>query len=164
MKKFQKFSEAARLYAENANVVDIMYESFQQNINEFLDSLRDEIRHLVAPENFQEKITTGYRYWWLADNNLDKDSYPQLWLGSTDPSIVFPGNLVLWAISPKDSGENLKRLVEIANKSELKRYCEHAKGGPWSLFTVNVQYTEEDPVEKAAKPIADVLLELDKAR
>ena len=155
-----KFSEAARLYAEYSHVVDLMYEAFRQSVEDFLDGLGDEIRRLVAPAKLQGRQGDGSRYWWLADDDQDKDAYPQVWLDTRPATIVVPGELQLTAIAPRATPEQLRSLKSVRIQPQIVNYSKPASGGPWSLFSLTVPCREEEPLENVARPIVEVLLAL----
>lgn len=160
MNGFSGFSEAARLCAQYSAVVDTMYKAFERDVDGFLDTLRDEVARLLAPALLQERQTPGYRYLWVAQEDQDKDSHPQLWFSTRDPKIVIPGELRMTAVAPQAEGEVLRRLAAVATDHPHRSYCKPAAGGKWSLFTVVVPYPPQDSVSQAAKPIADILIGL----
>jgi len=155
-----KFSEAARLYAEYSHVVDRMYKAFRQSVEDFLDGLQEEIRRLMAPAKLQERKGDRSRYWWLADNDQDKDAYPQVWLDTRPATIVDPGELQLTAVAPRATPEQLPSLTSVRILPQIANYSKPASGGPWSLFTLTVPCREGEPLENVAKPIVEVLLAL----
>jgi hypothetical protein len=163
MGEFTGFDEAARLYAQYWAVVDSMYKAFEQNVDGFLDAIRDQIGQLIAPAHLQERQTPGYRYWGIAKDDMDKDAYPQLWLSTREAKIVLPGELRMTAVAPRAEAQELRRLADVATQHNLSSYCKSAGGGRWSLFYVLVSYPQQDPATHAAKPIADVLLALHNA-
>lgn len=140
-----------------------MHEIFKQNVDEFLDSVRDRVRQLVGSPSLQERQTAGYRYWWLADNDEDKDAYPQLWFETRSAEIVNPGKLNLTAVAPSASSDQLRRVPGVAKQPALRDYCKPGGGGKWSLFTVLISYGEESPIEIVAKPLADILVAMREA-
>ena len=162
MSAFGQFSEAAKLYAQHWVVVEAMATEFQKSVDVFLDALYERIGAIVAPSQLQQKLvdSTRNRYWWLAEDDRDRDAYPQLWLDGRLPTIVVPGELRFTAIAPRATGEQLRRLADLATQPALARFCAKATGRAWSLFTVVVQYPDTDPVESAAEPIATVLMTL----
>jgi hypothetical protein len=106
MKKFEGFGDAAVLYSKYASIVDAIYQEFLGDITNFLDSLGEQIKDIISPFQLQEKTTSGYRYWWIAPNAGDKDSYPQLFFSSALPEIVKPGVLRLTACAECDGGRS----------------------------------------------------------
>ncbi len=157
-----KFSDAAKLYAENAKVVEAIRRSFEQSVDEFLDEVRDRIREIILPLNLQEKLTKGYRYWWISDTDANKDHHPQLWLWARTPEIIVPGKLEIIGCSPNAGQEELSVLAAISQKPEFSDLVLPGKGGTWSLFRLLLECSEGDIVENAAKNAADVLLEMDR--
>lgn len=158
---FESFSEAAKLYAKNYSVIKAVRTEFEQDIDAFLDCVRDEIR-LAIPEGFCEKVTPTYRYWWIGEEK-HRDRFPQFWLEKTRPEIVIPGQLKLTAIAPEASSEQVQRLIAIAEKPEFNAVCKKAFGGKWSLFTAIIKYGDEEPVQCVSQITASLLTDLNRA-
>ena len=166
MPQFAGFSEAARLYAENAKLVDAMRLAFQRDVDEFLDSVQDEMASRInleaAPLQLQHRVTKGYKYWWIGEDEREQNDYPQLWINRTLPEIVHPGTLVLTAISPKAQGDQLSKLSAIGLMDEFKSCCSPG-GKPWNLFVVRITGLHDPKTSETAGKIADILVALTRA-
>jgi hypothetical protein len=160
MNNVVRFSEAARLYAEHAAVVELMQRELHKGIASFLDAVRSALHSMVAPETLREKQTGAYRYWWLADEADDMENHPLLWFEARRPAIVHPGHLAMTACAPRASAAERARYVALSKGPPLAQYCKSGKGGTWSLFTFTVTYTDGDPVEQVAEPISQLLRSL----
>jgi hypothetical protein len=153
------FSEAAKLYAGNAAIVEEMQRLCQVSIDEFLGRVLDAAKALVPPGELHQTTTAqGYQYWWLATDDLHRDQHPQIYFNSRLPAIVTPGRIELTAIAPNGSPELRQRLAGIASRPEFASYCKKGPGARWSLFTASIAYPEQNSIEHAAQPIADLLL------
>lgn len=157
---FQPFSEASRLFAQNYSVIEAVKGEFQREVDSFLSSVHQEIQSTTG-DNSREKITPGYRYWWIGGQ--DRDKHPQLWVSSSAPEIVHPGKIEFTAVAPSASADQLRALGAVARNPEFSPLCRAGKGGPWSLFTASVSYEDEHPVQRVSRIAAKLLLALNDA-
>jgi len=159
------FGEAAQLYAENAAIVEVMKKKFYDEVSEFLDQLRQEVENTLS-QTVQFKITQGgYRYWWLGDENSDKDGLNHLWVQTSSPEIVHPGLITLTVIAPQAGKDRayLDRVVTVAKRPEFKSKCTiPPKYGAWNAFMYAVECPSGVDIADVARPIADMLVALDK--
>jgi hypothetical protein len=161
------FSDAARLYAEHAAIVEMMQGEFAESTASFLDGLAAALQQAVRPEVFREKKTGGqagplYRSWWLADVADDRENHPLIWFNARQPSIVHPGRLELTVCAPKASTHDQSRYLTVAKQTSLANYSQSVKQGTWSLFRLVVPYAVGDPLEQVTAPISLLLLTLRK--
>ncbi|HSZ59580.1 MAG TPA: hypothetical protein VK797_28310, partial [Tepidisphaeraceae bacterium] len=104
--EFENFSEAARLYAKYAGVVEEMRELFVTNISAFLDAVRDRMRSQVKDGcKLGEWRSDKYINWWIEDPESDDDC-PYVWIESQLPEIVEPGILKLIATAGSTRDRN----------------------------------------------------------
>ena len=161
--EFRKFGDAARLYANNAKVVDRMREAYQTDVGAFLDTLNERIAELVQPRTLQQR-TMGrvYYNWWLGKDTHDDDEHPCLWIDPTLPRIVVPGILhVTVDISGKMAAYG-EQFSAVQSQLQLPSSCSIEKGEQDGIFTVIMRYeTEDDPVTFIAGQIASLLIALD---
>lgn len=66
-----RFGEAARLFAENAAVVEAMREEFRREVDDFLERLRVATESFL-PEPVRARNVPGYRYGWTAPTASEK--------------------------------------------------------------------------------------------
>ena len=162
MSHFDGFSEKARLYAQYASVVDEMKTAFEESTNRFLNAVRDRVSAEVS-STLQEKTTSGYRYWWLSDNEANGDEFPQLWIASNATAIIVPGTLQVTAIASKARPDDLALLAAVSAQEGLREHCSK-RPGTTTLFVLDLSYTEDDPVGEVAPVIAKVLTALNEVQ
>lgn len=156
---FEQFSEAARLYADYAAVVEQVHQAFLTDVNDFLDALRDRVASLTSfpvQENRDDKKSV--RRWWLSEN--DASQYPEhlyIWMKSNAIKIVRPGVLDVspwvWPIFKPFRHQ----ITALKDTLKLPPICKVKKGLEGSPFTITVSHGEQDPVGGAAGPIAELL-------
>lgn len=154
---FDSFSELSRLYAQNYSVVEVVKTQFQREVDAFLDEVQEAILTATSGTS-HEKITSGYRYWWIGGS--DKDLHPQLFIGTWLPEIVHPGEVILNAVAPNASADQLHALAAVAKRPEFTAIHRPWGGGPWSLFKAVVAYEKENPVERVSRITTSLLLAL----
>jgi hypothetical protein len=156
---FESFSELSHLYAENYSVIDFVTKQFQHEVEAFLDEVREAI-FVATSGTSSEKVTPGYRYWWIGGSDSDKDHHPQLSIGTWLPEIIHPGEVILNAVAPSASADRRHALVAVAKRPEFAAIHRPWNGGPWSLFKAVVPYQKENPVERVSRVTASLLLTL----
>lgn len=155
---FQKFGEAARLYARYVAVVDEMRELFVNDIAAFLDAVRERMQARLEAGKIGQEETKEYRSWWIEDEDTEDDVYvPYLWLERKDEGIVAPGRLTV--IADIDEATDAERQLLSACRSSLS-LPPHCKLLDRRLFGVTITYGDGDPVEAVAEPILSLLTEL----
>lgn len=166
MSDFQGFSEAARLYAENVEVVRAMAAEFRRDETRYLDAVADQIRLKIAPafdQNlFHEKPTPGYRTWWIGDTTDEFKPFPRQYVKTDSPEVVSSGKVVVHVQTGVDKPAELKaRVANLRDHQPLKELAQPKKSqDKWDLFTYEVAIGEGDPVEKLAAPLAMMAIEL----
>ncbi len=126
MSSFNGFSAAARLYAENFDVVELMWKAFVDGINEFFDHLLGEVQRRVGDRQVQVKPPSGdsFRYWWfvpLPDAGRDN---PCCYCRDRSPRIIVPGELSIGVGgAKKDITDEIKtRIQALRDDPEIKPY------------------------------------------
>lgn len=159
---FEGFSDATRLYAENFAVVEAMRLAFETSVDEFLNAVTERVQEMVdSPQSLQTKQTKGYYYWWLGEDRVGKEVCPQLLTNARVAEIVTPGRMRLTAIAHGANVQDCTRFASAATDERIASSCRPGKGGTWSLFEADIEYSQHDPVEFAAQKIAEILLVLD---
>lgn len=155
---FQKFSEAARLYAKYLAVVDEMEQLFVSDISAFLDAVRTRMQaKLDGGKKIGQEESIEYRNWWIEDADSSGDEYvPYLWLKRKNEEIIIPG--VLTVIADMEEATDAEKRQLTACKSSLKLPA-HCKLLDQRLFGVTITYGD-DPVEAVSEPILAVLIAL----
>lgn len=146
------FGDKAHLYAENASVVRAMKDAFEADVRHFLDGVYDEL--LARNPRTQEKQTTGYRYWWLAESGLDKDACPQLWMSTDDEQLVARRLLTLKLGAYGELRKLESSFSHIANREEFQAYCSSETNSP---LTLTIDVTDTQPITAIANSISRVL-------
>lgn len=155
---FESFSELSHLYAQNYPVIEAAKAEFQREVNSFLDDVQTAIFAATSGTS-RQKITSGdYRYWWIGGS--DRDLHPQLFVCSSLPEIIHPGEVTLNAIAPYASADQLHSLAGVAKMPEFAAIHRPWSGGPWSLFKAVVAYDDENPVERVSRITANLLVAL----
>jgi hypothetical protein len=154
---FESFSELSRLYAQNYPVIEAVKTEFQREVDAFLNDVQKAILAATSGASHQ-KITSGFRYWWIG--GPDKDRHPQVFVFTSAPQIMHPGEVTLNVIAPNASADQLHALVAVARKPEFAAIHRPWNGGPWSLFKAVVTYENENPVEPVSRITASLLLAL----
>ena len=163
MTKNKYFSESTLLYAENAPVVKAIEEQYKKDVKAFLDAIRQRIADTISPLQIQEKVTSNiYRYWWIAKNEQNRESYPQLYFNFTEVQIVNPGIITCFGYAPNVEPSLKTKLSDICNAKDFSEYCTPSKQA-WAFLEASINYeTADNKVNEAAKLFTKLLLEIEK--
>ena len=162
------FSEAARLYAENAEIVDAMFQIFYEDMQAFADVLESAIekefpdglfRHTLSKNIEEVNGRPRYRFWSLGPDNRVKRR-PYLFLDTWDTKLVNSGSLWLGASAPSVSRACLTKLWQIPKKKRFSDFCSFEAKRKWEFFWVDVPISGKGALGAAAKKIARVLREM----
>ncbi len=157
---FPGFSEAARLYAANIEVVREMQKAYKTDVLACLESLERELQRLLAPEELNVYETKDKnRYLWLGKKQ-PRGEVPYLWFTNYDPDEIDHQGVVLTAgYDPKDDGV-LEGLHELrARREDLG--LEPIEGtSRYYIFSVSIDFAGEDFVDVGARHLAEVLKEM----
>ena len=80
MSGFDGFSRAAKLYADNAGIVDAVQKVFNREVAEYLDTFTNCVGMEVSPKSLRVLPATAYRYWWIDYEDRHRNSLLHLWL------------------------------------------------------------------------------------
>lgn len=163
--QFQKFSDAAKLYAEHIAVIKKMSELFQADVTAFLDALRDRVQSQLPQAKVEEKITKTCREWWIKDADAkNHEDVPHIFILTQEPEIVVPGILGLKVYANGILTPYHQRLKEMISEIQLPKSRENAMLAGGQVLAVDVCYGQsDDPVSIAAEPVRILLLALDEA-
>lgn len=163
------FSEAARLYAENAKLVEAMEKALRRSIADVLEAARAEAERLVQMQvaepgrriqrrlgSKSEEARWPWVTWRFCAPDDDPQEGPYLWFDCADPEIVVPGSLEVTVSGGKASKS--ERLRYLAVKSELGLIARAGEDG--GLFTFDVPCAGADPAGELAAAIAPVFVAL----
>ena len=158
----ERFSAAARLYAEHADVVEQMRKEFEASVAAFLDALRELVSGQFSEGSLHERQTRGYRYWWCADDTANYDTHAHLWVDTRKPTLVREGRLELYASAPAATADELKRYAALATSERSTSAWapgvpRPGTGGPYSLFSVTIRQVDTQPLEIIAGAVGKVI-------
>lgn len=161
---FKGFGEAAKLYARYVSVVDQVHAEFLKDTAAFVDALKAEIKARVKVQ-LREECCEGkeglYRRWWLAEDTQPYDKHVYVWLYTDRPEIIMPGMLKVSPYAYPIFKTHRHRLTAVKEELRLPATCQVRKAlDGVSLFTVEVAYGDDDSINAAAQPIADLLTAL----
>jgi hypothetical protein len=159
--EFKQFSEAARLYAQYAQIVEQMEEIFVNDISAFLDAVRTRMQAKLDSGRIEEEETKEYRSWWIEDEDTKHNEDPPfIWLERRLSEIIIPGVLTVMAdINDADEAEK-RRVASIKSSLVLPTNCKLLDR---RRFAVSISYGDGDPVETASVPILAILIALHRA-
>lgn len=159
MTKFAGFSEAARLYASNIEVVREMEKAYLADVATFLEAFQQELQRLLAPKVFSWWETKDRnRYWWRGEAQRTEVGY--LWFTSREPTeIDHEGLALIGGTDIKDTAvhEALKRLPD--SRPDLG--LEQDGRDRWTTFHLLLDFEGEEYFETAAQRVANVLIAMD---
>ncbi len=152
MSSFQAFGEAARLYAENVNVVTAMRKAMETDLLEFVNYLREEVEQLIQPSELHENMTPKWCTWYLEEGK------PWVGFEHLSPSIVVPGELKLYVNAPKNRTPKQKaRILALARLQELEQLGVKQSKDGLSLLTTIINYSTGNPIPVVSPVIATLL-------
>ncbi len=132
-------------------------------IAQFLSDVASAVQDRVGTEVETKTTKAGYWYCWLPRTGATADDCFQVWCSSEDPEIVL-GRLELGTGAPSAEEVVLKRLASVTSLPHLQDFCTPGAGGSWSLFTVTIQFGQDNPVEAVAERLAKLFLAAEKAQ
>ncbi len=160
MTEFSGFTESAKLFAENAEIVRAMQEGFEREEGQFLSAIEQRVRDRLGDRPsgslFQVKPTSGiYRTWWLGDEAESFKPYPRMFVRTGMPEVVLPGKLVVYVQSGNFASKDFSAsIANLKNDPNLLAMTDCAKSpDPYALFVMEIDTNRADPVETAAAPI-----------
>jgi hypothetical protein len=161
--EFQRFSPAARLYAEHSAIVDKMKDIFQEEISAFLSAVRKRVESQLGNETLEEEGKNAYRSWYIAHG----DYYvPYLYFNASDARIVESEVL---SLEVRADGSDLSPYREQLATSLfailLLNTSTKERGRGCCLFTLTISFKGvDDPVAVVADPILALLTAMDEAQ
>jgi hypothetical protein len=151
MKKKDNFSPAAKLYAENIEIVEQMKSIYETELARFVDNILIQAESLIRPANLCRKSSAGHLYFWIgSDADAEwKKSVGMIGVASRQPDIMRKHQMkVAVYCESDDSRLQVMRLYsEFADSFNLKK--DH--------FSVQIDLGSEDEIETAALRISKML-------
>jgi hypothetical protein len=148
-----KFSELARLYLKNLDVVKAARDAYEADSCKIAESLEKRITALIAPQSFNGVNKRPYRHWWVGEGTY-QDAY--LYLNRRDPDYINHEGIALSAATDRDDRailDALGRLVDI-DALALTGRDEPVK---YDVFGLDIKFAGDDFIEETAQKIAAVL-------
>lgn len=154
------FSDAARLYAENAEIVNAIREEFEKDELRFYTQVEEEVRKRIEKpgdsRRFHVKPTLGYRTWWIGDEPATYSSHPRQYIQTGRESIVVPGKVTVFVQAQyKDPPAFKSRIAAIRYTPNMPSMI---VTGPspdnYAQFTYEVDIAHEDAVARVAEAVA----------
>lgn len=152
------FDDAARLYAENYDVVMEMEKAYRESAARALRTLETAIELRLAPKAFRRHSSpSANRYWWVGEGSYEE--HPYLWFGQSNPAYFDHQSIVLFAYAPTTaSPRQIEALRSITLDSALTK---EVRGGKFDLFRLELPFDSIDTVTDRARQIASVLRTLE---
>ena len=162
---FDKFSDAARLYVENYEVVRQIARLFDEDLAAFSAAVQSRVQAHLGANELKDWRTKEYCNWWTewdGDTRDDEVEVPYVWYSYKSMDIVSPGEVKL--VARYDGNDNaVGQACDAIGPTLLlpdhcKLYTSRLYGG---RFVVNVSLSAAtDPVEATAEPVLLMLREL----
>lgn len=164
--KFEGFSEAARLYADNLHIIKQMEQKYKDSIEAFLTAVHLRMQELSDARSVEVYKENQSICWWLADEETKQSKDEEI------PYIYIDRNKYIEIDSPGVGVLTLRANVDEAPtelkealinggvwlQSQLPPYCKYAKRG--RLFDVVIKYEYTCSVDLIAEPALMVMKEL----
>jgi hypothetical protein len=155
------FSDAARLYAENASFVDLMWNAMKKSFADFLDLLREEVSNQVAPREILEwrSSKNGNREWKLKPRDETVGKNLSFQVPGEDPRTVVPGELWFWIGTEQANLTSaiIKSLHSLRQDTELSQYVLSQGTGSWTVIEGKIPYLNGNPIATTAPVVASFL-------
>lgn len=157
---FEKFGEAARLYARYEAVVDNIHDEYQADVAAFADALRDRVRSLVRGGEFDEEAASTKaksRVWYIWDGKDVDEEVSYIWFYAQDARLVVPGVLHLLVATDRQNDARRRQVTALQHELKLPGHCRVFKGEAGSLFTIAISYGDGDSIAADVEPVVELL-------
>ncbi len=155
-----RFSELSRLYLKEIEVVRAAEKSYYDEADRFFGMVIERIGVIVSPESFNSKRTGTFYYWWLGKDSWE-DAY--LYVGHHNPDYLDHTGLVVCGATNRKSDENAFNGVRsLLNNRRLALEAPERQSKD-CIFSLSVNFANDDVVEETAQRVALVLVEMHKA-
>lgn len=156
MTSFKKFGEAARLYAENADLVEAMKSKMKEDISAFIRDLGTTLKSRLAPIKLMtyQNTSAGIDWYCFFPNDWDRAT---LWFHRWSPALVEPGEMTFGLYNPYKVHDYDKSLVAktiAATELPMVKWIENED----AILRGKISYGRTaNPVETCA-PVFEILL------
>ncbi|MCC6668610.1 MAG: hypothetical protein IT375_33000 [Polyangiaceae bacterium] len=150
------FDEAARLYAENFEIVSNAAEAYQRAAKSCVAALEKQTRSCLGRTSlgsFSTKKGNPHGYWWTGAG--DWKNRPYLWFAMSDPREIDHIGMWLWCFAPDACSAQQRMAVQSIEIDDRLQPDRQPGGG--ALFAICVPFEGSDFVPAAAQHIASVL-------
>lgn len=157
-----EFSDAARLYATHATLIDQMWEELKNSLAAFMEAITEVAREQFSSGSFKSKRERSgsnqtYHSWWITDDVCNDRDLPYVFTHPTDPSIIADQKIVLNANVKQARRSQFPDLIQARTLLTLEPTMSLEPGRENSLFAVVVDFSDADD---PAALIADALLRI----
>jgi hypothetical protein len=160
MSNFVGFSDASKLYAENYQLVEAMYEHYLEEQNRFYEAMKGLVRLKLAamnvePDGFTEWLGKNYRTWVIPRPGADGSSFRQ-WVAKDDPRVIVPGIVTVHVLPPDEVAyEDRVRLVELSRQEHFANIAKLSQEKDAdALFTYTIEGAPGEACERLADTVA----------
>jgi hypothetical protein len=157
-----RFSDAARLFAENWQVVEDMRKNFHREIQDFLRSVRESVEKNLGRDVMERRTAGTFLYWCLAPEGmkLDWPKKAQACCRLDQPGIIVAQEVVVHVFSNTKDREKKEAVRSLRSHPDIVARARDPKDR-WAEFEIVLPCPAGTPVEDIARPIADLLVLLE---
>lgn len=151
---FPGFSEAARLYANNVAVIETMRQAFETNLQDFCQSIVDELNQRGLKCGYQ-KTRSGYNQVWL-DGTWGND-VP--WITFKGDPTILSEEKIQFAVNMENEKGNphSAQVLALVQDSDFQKYgLQESKLG-WAVLQGEIAVPMDDPLREIVPLYALVL-------
>lgn len=161
MKTDDLFPPAARLYAENLDLMDEMEKKYHGALNKFFRRLRAEVQRVLDPESLrvEEKgATKGWVSWWARAEGEKGRPVGTAHFNRRRRATVLKGTVVFAAAGERLSPEQRREVREMSSDPVFEGRFSVASENDWKVGDLRLTVSSPASMESAASQIAHLLL------
>ncbi|MBX7192188.1 MAG: hypothetical protein K1X94_09030 [Sandaracinaceae bacterium] len=161
MTSFTGFSEAARLYAANEEIVDAMYGRLKADAVSYFDAVHGELRARLGPRIVELSNTSGYSYFRVRAQREGAE-LASVWVQRADGRLVRDAKVLvgfgmpLLAAQPNVLTPVVELVDQLATGPDGER-VQRRKPTAATLFQIDVSVEGQDPVRAFCDRVAPVI-------
>jgi hypothetical protein len=158
---FTKFSQAARLYAENVEIVRQMEKAYEADARALVGTLEAMLKERL-PDFHSKETSSTRRYWWQGSDVFGVAPY--VWFWAVEPMCT--KHDCMWVAGGYDANEPdlWDRLRELVANPQLKLNRSGEKPSRYELFEMLLEVEGDGALERSADRVADVLRAMNAAK
>lgn len=154
-----QFSGEAKLYAENAQLVDTMKRITTDELRDMFSGVSKEVIRSLKPD--PSVISNLNGDWWYAMLSQPPDNRPQVWCKWYDYSIITRSRVVLYVGEGNLAADQKKQLRAIA-KNQPGWGVVEGDDTDWEFLHRRVEWDNKDPVATLHDAVVPMLQRLHK--